>query len=139
MTRSLKRCLIPLMAVLASVSCIYDAPGDRFYRTLWISDENSLEPLPSDGIMLEFLCGQSVSIKTGHNQILSYGTYDSSDMNAVFRNLTLHIGGVSAIFIDADRNGDSLILRWRLGDSPDTYSIRMHRLSAYPAWSSDSE
>ena len=92
-----------------------------------------LGPLPAEELTLEFLCGQAVSIKAGQNQTTIYGTYDSNDLTAVFQDLTLHIDGVSVVFVDADRSGDILYLRWRISDSPDTFTTSMHRLSAYPS------
>ena len=127
-----KRCLLPLLAASISVSCIYDAPGDRFYRTLWEAEEVTLGSLPSDGFMLEFLCGQTVNLTTCRDHRNIYGTYDCNDLKAIFKDLTLGIDDISITFIDAERNGDMLYLRCRVNDSPDSNTIQMHRLSAYP-------
>ena len=120
--------LIGMAVALTSTSCIYDAPDDIFYRTLWESDEESFG---IEELTLEFLCGNNATLKNDLDCIISYGTYDSNDETAVFYDLTLEIKGKTITFIDAHRSGASLQLRWYNESSPDTQTTSMHRLSAY--------
>ena len=94
-------------AATISTSCIYDAPGDKFYRTLWTSEETlpayetiatHKEPISGSdaepalcGITLEFLCGGSVSIKA-EGAAGSYGKYEFHGATAYFSNLSLKYG-----------------------------------------------
>lgn len=135
----MKRFALPSMAILigvaialTSTSCIYEAPGDLFYRTLWESDEDSSAPSEIDSITLEFLCENAITLKTGNSSIVNYGTYDSNSRTAVFHDLTLEIEGDTITFIDAYRTDNNLLLRWRYGgNSSETFTTSMHRLSAY--------
>lgn len=134
MIQQIYRCLviIPVMATaLSTTSCIFEEPNDRFYRTLWESTDVPLGPFEINELTLEFLCGQSVSLKTNSNTIIAYGTYSCNDQTAVFSGLTLELEGHIITFIDAERSGDTLFLRWRIEDSVYPFTTSMHRLSEY--------
>ena len=139
LTRSLTAILSIAMAASALNSCIFDGPGDRFYRTLWTSDEVPLGPLSPNKLTLEFLCGQSISLKTrsasctshGPDSCTDYGKYDSDGLTATFESLTMTIDSHMLTFIHATRNGDTLYLNWIIDGSPDSFTTTMHRLSAY--------
>ena len=107
-----------LTSILLLTSCIYDAPGDRFYRTLWTSSEatfytagtNDATDIGTDiatevstagdtdigtaagitphGLTLEFLCGGSVCVYAT-GAVGSYGTYDTHGTTAYFTDLRL--------------------------------------------------
>lgn len=134
----MKRFALPSMAILigmafalTSTSCIFDAPGDRFYRTMWESEQVHLSPHQVEDITLEFLCENYISLKTGSSRITSYGTYCCNQQTALFQDLTLELDEQTITFIDALLEGDNLILRWRAEDSDDTFTTSMHRLSLY--------
>jgi hypothetical protein len=118
-------------AVFGFSSCIFDAPGDKFYRTLWEADDVPLDPLPVNGLTLEFLCSNSICISTDTRADAAFGTYACNDQTAVFQDLTLDSDGVLITFIDAQRSGDTLYLRWCTKGSPEPSTTAMHRLSAY--------
>ena len=112
------RLMTALTSILLLTSCIYDAPGDRFYRTLWTSSEatfytagtNDATEIGTDiateastagstnigtaagitphGITLEFLCGGSVCVYST-GAVGSYGTYDTHGTTAYFTDLRL--------------------------------------------------
>ena len=134
----MKRFALPCMAiligmaiVLTSTSCIYESPDDYFFRTLWESDEDSDVPDQVSGMTLEFLCANAISIKTDNSTIANYGTYDSNHRTATLYNLTMEIGDKTITFIDANRSGDILQLRWYSDNTSETQTTIMHRLSAY--------
>jgi hypothetical protein len=124
-------CGLPLLIFLTATSCILDAPDDRFHRTLWKSDEVPLGPFPVHELTLEFLCGQTICIKTDVNDIECYGSYESNDHTAVFKGLTLSLTDHTITFIDADWSGETLFLRWRIEDSVYPFTTAMRRLPAY--------
>ena len=132
MTRLSKSTHLLLAALVMSTSCIYDAPGDRFYRTLWASSESPLENLPAENLTQDFLCGQTVCVKSTSGSATSYGTYESDGHTAIFSNLNLYLGDQMLTFIDAHRHNDTLTLNWRMGNSPETFTTTLHRLSSYP-------
>ena len=142
--------ILPLLAVtILAASCIYDRPaGDEFYRTLWKSDEAPHVPMDVSSLTLEFLCNEGISITTtsssapGVSELKTiYGTYACDGLTATFRTLTLYLpksntsgssGDYTIIFMEAHRNGDTLMLVWTLEDNPQTqFSTTMHRLSDY--------
>ena len=112
------RLMTALTSILLLTSCIYDAPGDRFYRTLWTSSEatfytagtNDATDIGTDiatevstagdtdistaagitphRLTLEFLCGGSVSVYAT-GAVGSYGTYDTHGTTAYFTDLRL--------------------------------------------------
>lgn len=134
----MKRLIYPLTAAILWIaavfcfsSCIFDAPGDKFYRTLWESTDVPLGPFAANELTLEFLCGNSIKISTDARAGASFGTYASNDQTAVFHDLTLEFNGYLVTFIDAQLSGDTLFLRWRIEDSVYPFTTAMHRLSAY--------
>ena len=132
MTRLLTNTHLLLAALVMSTSCIFDAPGDRFYRTLWASSESTIENIPIGEFTLDFLCGQAVCLKSASVAATSYGTYESHEDTATFSNLVLYIDNQTLIFIDAHRHDDTLTLNWRQENSPETFTTTLHRLSSYP-------
>ena len=95
--------LLAATLILTS-SCIYDAPNDRFYRTLWVCEEppfNNAEAVStygleeggdnlSDGgrLTVEFLCDGKVTV-TATGAVGSYGSYDTYGTTAYFAGLEL--------------------------------------------------
>lgn len=124
-------------AAFIFTSCIFDAPGDRFYRTLWRSSEVPLGPFSVDKLTLEFLCGQSISIEAEDTtsgipvKTVRYGTYEHDGETAVLEGLTISLQGREITFIEAHRNDDTLFLLWRVEDSVYPFTTAMHRLSSY--------
>lgn len=119
------------MAVLSISSCIYEGSGDEFYRTLWECDETPLDTLDVNELRLEFLCGNAISIKTNTFPGIAYGRYETDGARAYFNELSIEIEGIQITFIEADRSGDSLILRWKTESSDELFTTSMHRLSSY--------
>ncbi len=124
-------CGLYILIFWTASSCIFDAPDDRFYRTIWKSDESPLGPFPIQELTLEFLCGQSICLKTDANSRTCYGSYESDDHTAIFHDLTLSLKDYTITFIDANWSGKTLFLRWRIEDSVYPFTTAMHRLSAY--------
>ena len=123
---------LPIVAaVLTSTSCIFEAPGDKFYRTLWTSDEVQLSPDAVKELTLEFLCQNYVSLKTDSSTIISYGTYSSNKRTAVFSDLTMDLDGLMITFLDAELTGDTLFLRWEAENSDAPVTTAMHRKVTY--------
>lgn len=119
------------MAVFGFSSCIFDGAGDKFYRTLWESSEVPLGPFEVEQLTLEFLCGESISIKVDDADMTLYGTYETDGETAVFHNLSLEIENFTITFIDANWGGETLFLRWRIENSVYPFTTAMHRLSSY--------
>lgn len=123
------------VAAFVFTSCIFDAPGDRFYRTLWRSSEFPLGPSSVDKLTLEFLCGQSISIEAEDTtsgtpvKTVRYGTYENDGETAVLEGLTISLQGREITFMEARRNGDTLDLLWRTEDQD--FTTVMHRRSSY--------
>ena len=103
-----------ILAAFILSSCIYEAPGDRFYRTLWESSENGS---PFGSMTLEFLCGEMASV-SAPGTIGSFGSYAPSGTTATFDGLTLTRDKLTAHLIEAHRNGDRLTLQLSI-DGPD--------------------
>ena len=97
--------LLPILGMICTLSsCIYDSPNDRFYRTLWISEEspfNNAEAVATYGLedggnylsnggrlTLEFLCDGNITV-TATGAVGSYGTYDTYGTTAYFASLEL--------------------------------------------------
>ncbi len=124
-------------AAFIFTSCIFDAPGDRFYRTLWRSSEVPLGPFSVDKLTLEFLCGQSISIEAEDTtsgipvKTVRYGTYENDGETAVLEGLSITLQGREITFMEAHRNDDILFLLWRVEDSVYPFTTAMHRLSSY--------
>lgn len=140
---------LPLLAAaILAASCIYDRPeGDEFYRTLWKSDEALPAPLDVSSLTLEFLCNEGISVTTAGSSASGttdrrtiYGTYACDGLTATFQNLTLHLpstdtsgpsGDNTITFIEAHRNGDTLVLLWSPEDVSYPSTTTLHRLSDY--------
>ena len=120
--------LLAATLILTS-SCIFEAPNDRFYRTLWVCEEAPLESLT-----VEFLCGGSVSAIAPH-AIGSYGTYDTQGNTAYFIDLRLsnyHDSAPQTIILEeAHRTDDLLLLSWHFAGSSVSYTTRMVRKGSY--------
>lgn len=150
-------CAIALLLTMAASSCIYESPrGDEFYRTLWTSDEVPLGPFDASKLTLEFLSGESVSIKTVTNSdetagSSTYGTYAYDGLTATFKGLSLTYDAASirtgtegleessggqeretftVTFIEAHRNGDTLFLLWRVDSMLYPFTTAMRQLSS---------
>ena len=124
------RPIIKLLSVtLLTTSCIFDAPDDTFYRTLWVCKEPPLEALT-----IEFLCGSSVSA-TAPRATGSYGTYDPHGNTVIFANLRLnsYLDSTPLVIIleEAHRTDDLLLLNWHYSDSPVSYTSRLIRKGSY--------
>ena len=119
--------LIPaVVAALLLNSCIYDAPGDRFYRTLWKSQDP-----PFGTIILDFLCDGAITVRSTAARFDDYGTYQSDGLTAAINDLSLTIDDIIYEFKEAHRNGDTLFLTIYNPADNETFVIRMFRLSAY--------
>lgn len=136
------------MALLMQ-SCIYDAPDDRFYRTLWTTEEppfgDSLAAMAegntsneSDGrLTIEFLCGGTVSV-TATGAVGTIGTYDTYGETAYFANLRLNyqsgMRGSDPIVIileEAHRTDDLMLISWHVSGSDTSYTTRLVRQKRY--------
>ena len=146
--------LLPILGMICTLSsCIYDSPNDRFYRTLWISEEspfNNAEAVATYGLeegdnylsnggrlTLEFLCDGNITV-TATGAVGSYGTYDTYGTTAYFASLELsyYIGdsGTDRIVIvleEAHRTDDLLLLSWHFAGSSVSYTTRMVRKGSY--------
>ena len=120
-----------VMAVFGIESCVFDAPDDKFYRTLWESTETPLGPFEVNELTLEFLCGNAISIKVDTSPNAAYGTYETDGDTAIFHNLEIEIQGLKVTFIDAACTKQTLFLRWRIENSVYPFTTSMHRLSSY--------
>ena len=99
-------------------SCIYEAPDDKFYRTLWKSEEVPLGPFDISTITLEFLCngeavvtlgkkteampaGDEDSTSMDKKRIVGYiyGKYSPDDRTAVLEKLTIKLQDTEVTFI----------------------------------------
>ena len=123
--------LIFLSLPLGLSSCIYEAPGDNFYRTLWSSSQISLGPLSSDSLTLEFLCGERVTIKDGCGIIIAHGTYSPDGNVAVLDEVIAVVDGINVSFVEAHRNGDTLFLLWRPEGMMYPFTTAMERRLSY--------
>lgn len=141
--------LIPMLAT----SCIFDAPGDDFYRTLWKSEEVSRGPIEVSSISLEFQCnggalinlisfsdesldsiespdsGQSVQAAKITRTIT--GTYFPDGSRVVFDRLSTVVQGNEVTFTEAHRSGDTLFLLWNIENSEAQFTTVLHRKSSY--------
>lgn len=133
--------IIPFMAVaIGTTSCIYDAPGDKFYRTLWTTEDPTLGKLTVD-----FLCDNQISARSDLSSG-AYGTYESHALNAEFDGLTLifdqlvinkglpsalTLSDVAVHLTDATRNGDLLTIRWHTVQVDMNFTVTLRRLSEY--------
>ena len=131
-TTVLARATALIATILLSASCIYDSPDDRFYRTLWVSEEppfsNSTAEMTdsneSDGnagkLTIEFLCGSTVSV-TATGAVGTLGTYETYGETAYFENLRLSYqsgvrGTVPVVIVleEAHRTDDLMLISWHV-------------------------
>lgn len=123
---------IAALAVLFGAnSCIFEAPGDNFYRTLWNSSQVPLGPLDVDALTLEFLCGERITLKDGNGTIIAHGTYSPDGNVAVLSEAIAVANGVNVSFVEAHRNGDTLFLLWRPEGMIYPFTTAMERRSSY--------
>ena len=118
-----------LLAVLSSLflsSCIYDAPGDKFYRTLWVCDKADFT--------IEFLCDGFVSVRAD-GASGSYGSYEAHGNTAHFTDLYLQYTTsdttVTIIIEEATRHNDLLEINWHLNGSTTPHINTLSRKSSY--------
>ena len=120
--------IIPLLAATLSLdSCIYEAPGDNFYRTMWSSSEVPLGSIDVKELTLEFLCGNKVTLKNEDGIIIAYGNYYPDGRTVVFTDVTTIIDDISITFHEAHLNGDVLFLLWRPDDMLYPYTTALTR------------
>lgn len=120
--------IIPLMATAFSfTSCIFEAPGDEFYRTMWNSSEVPLGPIDIDELTIEFLCGNRLTIKDGSGIIIAHGSYNPDGRVATFSELSTIIDDIQITFIEAHLNEDILFLLWRPEDMFYPYTTAFYR------------
>jgi hypothetical protein len=123
-----RKAIIPIMAsALIYTSCIIDAPGDKFLKTMWESDEVPLGPFPIEELSIEFLSENGIILSLDNGAIVCNGTYDSNDIIAVFHNLSAKLEGRTITFIDAQLSGKTLFLRWRVENSVYPFTTAMHQ------------
>lgn len=123
--------LTALAVLFGANSCIYEAPGDKFYRTLWNSSQVPLGPLDVDALTLEFLCGERVTLKDGSGIIIAHGTYSPDGNVAVLGEVSAVVDEVTVSFVEAHRNGDTLFLLWRPDGMLYPFTTAMERRSSY--------
>lgn len=113
---------------LLSTSCIYEAPGDHFYRTLWKASDEFLGETA-----IEFLCGNKIRLQSSRTTLIAFSSYRAEDNHAVFENLTITIDGTAIIIDQAYRgsDGEHLTLIWHDNTSRSTQETTFHRLSTY--------
>ena len=133
---------IIVAAYVLMTSCIYEAPGDRLYRTLWKSSEEPLKELT-----IEFHCDNWISARFSQDSLASFSRYEPHRNTAIFQDLRISLDGTSAIIEEAHRQDDTLTIYWHLtqdgtsgplilqsGQSvnpEEEYSTKLYRLSAY--------
>lgn len=132
--KSLFICSAVIVSTIAT-SCIYDAPGDQFFRTLWTSEGAPLETLDASSLTLEFLCDEEVSITiTDRSRQITgytYGRYSPENMTAVLEGLRINIQNIEVTFIEAHRDGNTLFLVWKIEDSAYQFTTTLQRKSSY--------
>lgn len=132
--KSLFICSAVIVSTIAT-SCIYDAPGDKFFRTLWTSEGAPLETLDASSLTLEFLCDEEVSITiTDRSRQITgytYGRYSPENMTAVLEGLRINIQNIEVTFIEAHRDGNTLFLVWKIEDSAYQFTTTLQRKSSY--------
>lgn len=111
--------------MVSSVSCIYDNYGDPYYRTLWMSDDAEFGT-----VSVDFLCENMMAVKAENAEFDDYGFYSTDGKSAYFEDLTLSVGDRTEVFVQADRNGDSLELHLRSKDGQSSV-ITFKRLRSY--------
>jgi hypothetical protein len=132
--KSLFICSAVIVSTIAT-SCIYDAPGDNFYRTLWTAEEVHLGPFEVSSLTLEFLCNGEVSVtlkdRSRHISGYTYGTYAPDNLTAILEGLRINIQNLEVTFIEAHRDGNTLFLLWKIEDSAYQFTTTLQRKSSY--------
>ena len=132
--KSLFICSAVIVSALAT-SCIYDAPGDKFYRTLWISDDAALNPFDTSFLTLEFLCNGEASVTTTDKSRkitgYSYGTYSPHGLTATLEGMSIRINDLEFTFFEAYRDGDILMLSWKIEDLSYQFTTALKQRSSY--------
>lgn len=96
-----------MAALFFTTSCIFDAPDDQFYRTLWTTDETPLE-----GLMIEFKCEGYISASTETDSCGLLGTYHPNGATACFSNLNVYFDTYTIAIDEAQRSKDIMLISW---------------------------
>ncbi len=123
--------IVSLVSIFLASSCIFEAPGDKFYRTLWTSSQSPLGPLNVDAMTLEFLCGESVTVRDSSGIIIAHGTYSPDGNVAVLGEVIAVVDNITINFVEAHRKGDILFLLWRPEGMMYPFTTAMERRSSY--------
>lgn len=118
-------------AVIILNSCIFEAPGDNFYRTMWNASQLPSGALDTESLTLEFLCSEQVTIKDGSGIIIAHGTYSPDCNTAVLEEVIAVIDDVTVTFLEAHRNADTLFLLWKPDGQDYAFTTAMDRKSSY--------
>ena len=96
-------------ALFFTSSCIFDAPDDQFYRTLWTTSE---EPL--SGLTIEFKCEGYISASTETDSCGLLGRYFPNGCTTCFSNLNVYFDTYTIAIDEAQRNYDTMLISWRI-------------------------
>lgn len=97
-----------MAALFFTTSCIFDAPNDQFYRTLWTTSETPLE-----GLMIEFKCEGYISAGTETDSCGLLGTYHPNGAMVCFSNLNVYFDTYTIAIDEAHRSDNIMIISWR--------------------------
>ena len=95
-------------------SCIFEAPGDNFYRTMWNASQLPSGALDTESLTLEFLCSEQVTIKDGSGIIIAHGTYSPDCNTAVLEEVIAVIDDVTVTFLEATQHGILIVISLNL-------------------------
>ena len=95
-------------ALFFTSSCIFDAPNDQFYRTLWTTSE-----APLSGLTIEFKCEGYISASTETDSCGLLGTYHPNGATACFSNLNVYFDTYTIAIDEAHRSNDIMLISWR--------------------------
>ena len=96
-------------ALFFTSSCIFDAPNDQFYRTLWTTSE-----APLSGLIIEFKCEGYISANTESDSCSLLGNYYPCGSDVSFSNLNVYFDTYTIALDEAQRSKDSLFISWRI-------------------------
>ena len=123
---SFRTLCVLLISVVSSVSCIYENAGDPYYRTLWMCDD------PEFGIIsVDFLCDNMMAVKASNAEFDDYGYYSTDGKAAYFDDLSIIVADMTAVFVEAHRNGDELQLVWLSEKDSRSVTMNLRRLTSY--------